>query len=105
MREQELWMSVRDRDRLKVLHEAKKGQLTQKAGGEIAEVGLLPFARVASPFWNSSQRGKHRLLRRTSLCAFSDRLGLASLWGRTADRFGRVRILMLAILCYSLFTF
>src|ERR1044072_9300036 len=31
--------------------------------------------------------------------------GLALLWGALADRFGRVRILMLAILCYSLFTF
>src|SRR5262245_253006 len=31
--------------------------------------------------------------------------GLAFLWGPLADRFGRVRVLMLAILCYSLFTF
>jgi len=31
--------------------------------------------------------------------------GLAFLWGPAADRFGRVRVLMLAILCYSLFTF
>jgi MFS family permease len=31
--------------------------------------------------------------------------GLAFLWGPIADRFGRVRVLMLAILCYSLFTF
>jgi len=31
--------------------------------------------------------------------------GLAFLWGPLADRFGRVRSLMLAILCYSLFTF
>jgi MFS family permease len=31
--------------------------------------------------------------------------GLAFLWGPLADRFGRVRALMLAILCYSLFTF
>jgi MFS family permease len=30
--------------------------------------------------------------------------GLAFLWGPLADRFGRVRALMLAILCYSLFT-
>jgi MFS family permease len=31
--------------------------------------------------------------------------GLAFIWGPFADRFGRVRILMLTILCYSLFTF
>jgi MFS family permease len=31
--------------------------------------------------------------------------GLAFLWGPLADRFGRVRVLMLAILCYSIFTF
>ncbi len=31
--------------------------------------------------------------------------GLASLWGPIADRFGRVRTLMLTILCYSVFTF
>ncbi len=30
--------------------------------------------------------------------------GLASVWGPIADRFGRVRTLMLTILCYSLFT-
>src|SRR5438128_11862086 len=30
--------------------------------------------------------------------------GLASLWGPIADRFGRVRTLMLTILCYSIFT-
>lgn len=30
--------------------------------------------------------------------------GLAFLWGPLADRFGRVRSLMLAVLCYSLFT-
>ncbi len=31
--------------------------------------------------------------------------GCAFLWGPLADRFGRVRTLMLTILCYSLFTF
>ena len=31
--------------------------------------------------------------------------GLAFLWGPLADRFGRVRVLMFAILCYSVFTF
>jgi len=31
--------------------------------------------------------------------------GLAFLWGPLADRFGRVRVLILAILCYSVFTF
>jgi MFS family permease len=31
--------------------------------------------------------------------------GLAFLWGPVADRFGRVRTLVLTILCYSMFTF
>lgn len=31
--------------------------------------------------------------------------GMALVWGPLADRFGRVRTLMLTILCYSLFTF
>ena len=31
--------------------------------------------------------------------------GLAFLWGPIADRFGRVRVLILTILCYSVFTF
>src|SRR5437660_8540037 len=31
--------------------------------------------------------------------------GCAFLWGPIADRFGRVRALMLAVLCYSTFTF
>jgi MFS family permease len=31
--------------------------------------------------------------------------GLSMIWGPIADRFGRVRALMLTILCYSLFTF
>jgi hypothetical protein len=33
MREQELCMGQKDRDRLKVLHEVEKGQLTQKQAG------------------------------------------------------------------------
>ena len=31
--------------------------------------------------------------------------GLSMLWGPIADRFGRVRTLMLTVLCYSIFTF
>src|SRR5438128_8689332 len=31
--------------------------------------------------------------------------GFAFLWGPLADRFGRIRTLVLTILCYSLFTF
>src|SRR5579859_6389614 len=32
-KQQELWMSTRERERLKVLHEAEKGHLTQKQAG------------------------------------------------------------------------
>src|SRR2546422_1847194 len=31
--------------------------------------------------------------------------GISFIWGPIADRFGRVRTLMLTIICYSLFTF
>src|SRR5262249_16458209 len=31
--------------------------------------------------------------------------GMSLVWGPIADRFGRVRTLMLTIICYSLFTF
>src|SRR4029077_12081335 len=31
--------------------------------------------------------------------------GFSMIWGPLADRFGRVKTLMLTILCYSLFTF
>src|SRR5580765_9109005 len=31
--------------------------------------------------------------------------GLSMIWGPIADRFGRVRTLMLTIVCYSIFTF
>src|SRR5438132_1082723 len=31
--------------------------------------------------------------------------GLSMVWGPIADRYGRVRTLMLTILCYSIFTF
>ena len=38
-------------------------------------------------------------------CVFLIGWGCAFLWGPIADRFGRVRALIFAILCYSLFTF
>jgi MFS family permease len=38
-------------------------------------------------------------------CVFLVGWGCAFLWGPIADRFGRVRALIFAILCYSLFTF
>ena len=37
-REEGLWMSTKERDRLKVLHEVKKRYITQKRAG--AELGL-----------------------------------------------------------------
>lgn len=62
----------------------------------------------------------HELLPRSGIAAGQDNVGFyggllfavflvgwgfAFLWGPIADRFGRVRTLMLTILCYSLFTF
>ena len=60
---------------------------------------LLPASGVEPTVGNLSFYGS--LL----FSAFLVGWGLAFLWGPFADRFGRVRVLMLAILCYSVFTF
>src|SRR2546428_2920849 len=61
--------------------------------------GLLPAMGIAS---GSSTVGYYGWL----LCAlFLTGWGLALVWGPLADRYGRVRTLMLTVLCYSLFTF
>src|SRR4029453_145940 len=60
---------------------------------------LLPASGIAPTGGNLSFYGS--LLFSVFLIGW----GLAFLWGPFADRFGRVRVLMLAILCYSLFTF
>jgi MFS family permease len=59
---------------------------------------LLPASGVEPTPGNLSLYGS------VLFCVFLVGWGLAFLWGPVADRFGRVRVLMLAILCYSLFT-
>jgi MFS family permease len=60
---------------------------------------LLPRSGLAATTGNLGYYGS--LL----FAAFLVGWGCAFLWGPIADRFGRVRTLMFAILCYSLFTF
>ncbi len=61
--------------------------------------GLLPASGIEPTVGNLSFYGS------ILFSVFLVGWGLAFLWGPLADRFGRVRVLMLAILCYSLFTF
>ena len=60
---------------------------------------LLPASGIESTVGNLSFYGS------ILFSVFLVGWGLAFLWGPFADRFGRVRVVMLAILCYSLFTF
>src|SRR5437763_469177 len=60
---------------------------------------LLPRSGIAATPANTGFYGSVRFAR------FLVGWGLSTLWGPVADRFGRVRTLMLTILCYSLFTF
>jgi MFS family permease len=60
---------------------------------------LLPRSGIAATDANIGFYGG------TLFAVFLVGWGLAFLWGPIADRFGRVRILMLTILCYSVCTF
>ena len=60
---------------------------------------LLPKSGIAATTGNLGSYGS------ILFAVFLIGWGLASLWGPLADRFGRVRTMMLAVLCYSLFTF
>jgi MFS family permease len=59
---------------------------------------LLPASGIEPTTGNLGYYGS------INFSAFLIGWGLAFLWGPLADKFGRVRVLMLAILCYSLFT-
>ncbi len=59
----------------------------------------------AAAVWNRGDFGDARLLWGLLFALFLAGWGFAFLWGPIGDRFGRVRTLMLTILCYSLFTF
>jgi MFS family permease len=60
---------------------------------------LLPRSGIAATTGNIGYYGS------VLLALFLFGWGLSMVWGPVADRFGRVRALMLTILCYSLFTF
>ena len=60
---------------------------------------LLPHSGIAANAGNIGYYGS------VLFALFLIGWGLSMLWGPLADRFGRVRTLMLTILCYSLFTF
>ncbi len=60
---------------------------------------LLPKSGVAATAANTGFYGS------ILFALFLVGWGISFLWGPVADRFGRVRTLMLTILCYSLFTF
>ncbi len=60
---------------------------------------LLPRSGIAATPGNVGYYGS------VLLALFLFGWGLSMVWGPVADRFGRVRALMLTILCYSLFTF
>jgi MFS family permease len=64
-----------------------------------AMMEVLPNSGIDPTVGNRSYYGS--ILLATFLIGW----GLAFLWGPLADRFGRVRVLMFAIICYSLFTF
>jgi len=60
---------------------------------------LLPRSGIAATTANIGYYGS------VLLALFLFGWGLSMMWGPVADRYGRVRALMLTILCYSLFTF
>jgi len=60
---------------------------------------LLPRSGIAATPANIGYYGS------VLLALFLFGWGLSMMWGPVADRYGRVRALMLTILCYSLFTF
>ena len=60
---------------------------------------LLPRSGIAATTGNLGLYGS------VLFASFLIGWGLAFVWGPLADRYGRVRMLMLAIVCYSLFTF
>jgi MFS family permease len=66
---------------------------------------LVPALRALLPASGSSQRWQSQPLRQHPVFGVPRRVGTGVPLGPLADRFGRVRILILAILCYSLFTF
>src|ERR1017187_612073 len=67
MREQELLMGARDRDRLKVLHEVRRGHLRQKEAGEQLGVTDRWVRKLAARMRKEGDEGiLHRLRGRAS---------------------------------------
>jgi len=67
MREQGLWMSQRDRERLKVLQEAEKGHLTQRQAGERLRLSARWVGKLVGRLRKEGDQGiLHRLRGRAS---------------------------------------
>ena len=66
---------------------------------------LVPALTELLPARGSRHAGQHRLLRQHPVRAVPLRVGHVHGVGPIGDRIGRVRALMLTILCYSVFTF
>src|SRR2546428_13367143 len=89
MSEQELWMTQRDRDRLKVLHEAEKGHLAQRQAGERLKLSERWVRKLVARLRKEGDGGiLHRLRGRASKRKIPEAVGARAVGlgrGESAD--------------------